>query len=54
MQIPLDNYEKIIYQRYIQAEKKIPDFIKLGLESEFTRDAFLFVYLAGHGCADDR
>lgn len=32
----------------------IPDFIRLGKQSEFNREAFLFVYLAGHGCADDR
>ena len=54
LKIPLDDYEKVIYQRYIYAEKQIPDFIKLGKQSEFDRDAFLFVYLAGHGCADYR
>ena len=51
--IPLDKYEKIIYQRYIEAEKRIPNFIEKGLMSEFDRDAFLFIYLAGHGCSDD-
>ena len=54
MQVPLNKYEKIIYRRYIEAEKMIPDFLQLERESEFNRDAFLFIYLAGHGCADDR
>ena len=50
----MNEYDKIIYKRYIEAEKEIPDFIKKGMISVFDRDAFLFVYLAGHGCADDR
>ena len=54
IQIPLNKYEKIIYQRYIRAEKQITDFIKLGKASEFNEDAFIFIYVAGHGCADDR
>ena len=54
MQIQLNNYQKIIYKRYIDAEKQIPDFIAKGRIYEFDRDAFLFIYIAGHGCADFR
>ena len=54
LQFPLDEYEKIIYQRYIEAEKQIPDFIQKGMMSQFDREGFLLVYVAGHGCSDDR
>ena len=54
IQFPLDEYEKIIYQRYIDAEKQIPNFIEKGMMSEFDREGFLLVYVAGHGCSDDK
>ena len=54
MQFPLDEYEKIIYQRYIEAENQIPNFIEKGMMFEFDREGFLLVYVAGHGCSDDR
>ena len=50
----MDQYEKIIYQRYIDAEKQIPNFIEKGMMSDFDREGFLLVYVAGHGCSDDR
>ena len=54
MQFPLDEYEKIIYQRYIEAENQIPNFIEKEMMFEFDREGFLLVYVAGHGCSDDR
>ena len=54
IQIKLRDHEKIILQRYIEAEKKEPDFIKKGKQAEFMREVFLFIYLAGHGCADSK
>ena len=54
IQVKLKEYEKIIYQRYIEAEKEEPDFLKKGKATNFMREVFLFIYLAGHGCADFR
>ena len=49
-----DDVEKILLKRYIEAEKTEPDFIERGLSSKFTRQVFVFVYYAGHGCMQKR
>ena len=51
-QIKLKEHEKIIYQRYVEAEKQEPNFLDKGKTEDFMREVFLFIYLAGHGCAD--
>ena len=50
--IPLDEHEQILLQRYIDAEKRQPDFISKGLSKNFLHEVFLYIYYAGHGCAD--
>jgi hypothetical protein len=48
----LNDVEKILLQRYIDAETKEPNFIENGNSKNYVREIFFFVYYAGHGCAD--
>ena len=46
-----DDTEKMLLQRYKDAELAEPNFIEKGLSNNFVNEVFLFVYYAGHGCA---
>ena len=48
----MNDVEKILLQRYIDAEKKEQNFIENGNSKNYVREIFFFVYYAGHGCAD--
>ena len=52
IKIPLTKLQQLVLIRYIEAEKQEPDFISRGLGRLFVQDIFLYVYYAGHGCAD--
>ena len=53
MKVKLTEPEKILIQRYIDAEKEVEGFLSVkGMAENFKREVFIFVYLAGHGCAD--
>ena len=48
----MNDVEKVLLQRYIDAETKEPNFIENGNSKNYVREIFFFVYYAGHGCAD--
>ena len=54
LKVPLDEHEQVLLKRYIDAERQEPDFIAKGLAKEFLLEVFLYIYYAGHGCADNR
>ena len=54
IKIPLGEHEQLYLMRYIEAEKKEPNFIENGLAKKFMLETFLYVYYAGHGCMDHR
>ena len=54
LKVPLNDHEKVLLKRYIDAERQEPDFIAKGLAKEFLLEMFLYIYYAGHGCADNR
>ena len=54
LKVPLNDHEKVLLKRYIDAERQEPDFIAKGLSKEFLLEMFLYIYYAGHGCADNR
>ena len=41
-------------ERYIEAEKKYPNFIARGMSKVFKLESFVYLYYAGHGCSDNR
>ena len=51
--IPLNEHEQYLLQRYIDAERQEPDFIARGLSLNFLFEVFLYIYYAGHGCSDN-
>ena len=53
LKITLEDHEKILLQRYIDAERQEPDFIARGLSNLFTKEIFVYFYFAGHGCSDN-
>ena len=52
LQIILKEHEKIILKRYIENELNQEDFLKQTDYQQIKDEIFLFVYFAGHGCAD--
>ena len=52
--IPLNEHEQFLLQRYIDAERREPNFIAKGLSLNFQFEVFLYIYYAGHGCSDNR
>ena len=54
IKIPLNENEQLVLMRYIEAERQEPDFISKKLDHLFVQDVFLYVYYAGHGCADHK
>ena len=52
--LPLNEHEQLLLQRYIDAERREPDFIRRGLSLNFLFEVFLYIYYAGHGCSDNR
>ena len=52
LQLKLKDHEKVILKRYIENELHQPDFLSVEGHQQIYDEVLLFVYFAGHGCAD--
>ena len=51
-QLYLEEHEKVVLKRYIENELQQEDFLTCEGYVQIKEEAFVFVYVAGHGCAD--